>query len=425
MTQPSIYAIDFGTSNSLLAAANAEQIFPPVAIDEYASDPTVLRSILYHSPSGQVSFGAEALKHYVDNGMDGRLLRSLKRFLPAADFRSTYIGNRRYRLEELIGSILRVMRERANAHFDCDVRRVLLGRPARYAKKTDHDSLAQERMREAARLAGFEQVEFCAEPTAAARDFAADLTEPRTVLIADLGGGTSDFSVVRLQERHFSTRDVLAIGGVSLAGDALDGALMKRELGRHFGSEAQYRLPFGSNLLPMPAIIIDMLSTPAKLPLLAAPQILRMLRDVRAGCSDVEQRQAVERLICVVDDALGFDVFEAVEATKCALSQASHAAFRFAYPGIDVEETVSRARFEQACQGVVRRVSACLEATLNESGLRDGDVDLVCMTGGTSRVPSVERMLVDRFGAGRLRRLQGLHSVVGGLAHQARALATG
>jgi hypothetical chaperone protein len=351
-------------------------------------------------------------------------LRSLKRFLPSKDFRSTTVGTRRYRLEELIGSLLRVMRERANQHFGCDVRHVLLGRPARYAQRDEDDALAVGRMREAARIAGFEQVEFCAEPTAAARDFAADVTESPTVLVADFGGGTSDFSIVRLERQSFEPQDVLAVGGISLAGDALDGALMQRELGKYFGADAQYRLPFGETLLPMPAIIIDMLCSPAKLPLLQSPRITQTLRDVRAGCVDPAQRLAVERLIGIVDDALGFALFEATEATKCELSTQSSAPFRFSYPGIEIDEWVARARFEAASERVVQRIAECLESTLRASGLNVEQIDLVCLTGGTARVPRINEWLSDRFGQQRLRRLKGLHSVVGGLAHQARLVAS-
>jgi hypothetical chaperone protein len=417
---PTIYAIDFGTSNSLLAAANAERVFPPIALDPDAPDPSVLRSILYFTSDGSPYFGVRALAEYVDRGMDGRLLRSLKRFLPAAGFRSTFVGSRRYRLEELIGAMLRTMRHRANQEFGVDVRRVLLGRPARYSKASEEDTLAEARMREAASLAGFDQIDFCAEPTAAARDFESELAQERLVLVADFGGGTSDFSLVRMTRSGFQHDDVLATGGLSIAGDVLDGALMKHQVSHHFGARARYTVPFGDLLLPMPAVLMDLLCTPAKLQLLQARETRALLADVRAGAASAEDRAAVERLECVVDDALGFSVFEAVEATKRALSTASHAAFSFHYPTIDLEQPISRAQFEAACTKPVAAIFDCLDSVLQSAGASASDVDLVCLTGGTSRVPLVHKRLAQRFGPQRLRRLRGLHSVVGGLAHQAR-----
>ncbi len=419
-TLPSVYAIDFGTSNSLLAAANRGRVFPPVALDPRAEDPSVLRSIIYFSEEGEVFFGAQALQEYVDRGMVGRLLRSLKRFLPAADFRSTRIGRRRFTLEELIGAMLRTMRERANQAFQCDVRRAVFGRPALYSPSVPDDALAEERMRHAAELAGFDEIDFCPEPLAAARDFDVNLSEPRLVLVADFGGGTSDFCVVRMSDRGFSKRDVLGTGGVSVAGDALDGALMKKELSNLFGADVQYRVPLGRNILTMPAALMDMLCTPAKLPLLQAKSVKEFLRDIRSGSLSAQDRDATDRLLTVAEDALGFSVFEAVEHTKRALSTQASAVFSFDYPGIELRREIERARFDAACQRAIHEIGRALDETLARAGLESSDVQVVCLTGGTSRVPLVVRLLVERFGEHKLQRLKGLHSVVGGLAEHAR-----
>src|SRR6478609_7693334 len=128
---PSVYAIDFGTSNSLLAGADRSGASAPIALDPTGPDPAVFRSILHFSEESIWSFGAAALPAYVAAGMRGRLLRSIKRFLPMRSFTQTLLGSRAVKLEELVGIFLREMRERANRYFDADVRSVLLGRPAR------------------------------------------------------------------------------------------------------------------------------------------------------------------------------------------------------------------------------------------------------------------------------------------------------
>ncbi|HSU41412.1 MAG TPA: Hsp70 family protein, partial [Polyangiaceae bacterium] len=107
--QPSLYAIDFGTSNSLLVAVNAEHIDPPLALDPLARDPSVFRSISCFS-EGTWSFGAAALERYVSEGMQGRFLRSLKRFLPMLSFNETRIGTKSVTLEALVGLFLREMK---------------------------------------------------------------------------------------------------------------------------------------------------------------------------------------------------------------------------------------------------------------------------------------------------------------------------
>src|SRR5271156_5226098 len=119
---PTTYAIDFGTSNSLLAAANENGTFEPIALDPSAPNPTVFRSVLYFSEDSEWSFGSEALRKYVAYGMRGRLMRSIKRFLPVRSFVDTRLGTRKVKIEELVGVFLREMRDRANRHFDADVR---------------------------------------------------------------------------------------------------------------------------------------------------------------------------------------------------------------------------------------------------------------------------------------------------------------
>lgn len=425
--EPDVYAIDFGTSNSLLVAANTQGVTTPVPIDPTASDPTILRSIVYFPEAakhGTMLFGAEAMAAYIDSGMQGRFLRSLKRFLPDPAFVGTSIGARRYTLEELIAAMLRKMRERANQVFARDVRRVLLGRPARYATNDEFDALAEQRMRQAALLAGFEDVHFFPEPVAAARDFAGDLEQRRLVFIADLGGGTSDFSVVRMDHTGFQPEDVLATTGLSLAGDALDGALMRKELSVHFGADAKYKVAFGQNALTMPALFVDMLCTPAKLPLLQARDVQQFLKEVRTGAVTPFDRELVERFLIVAEDALGFSIFESVEQVKRELSEASEATFRYEYSDIDITHPLSRERFDAAITPPVTSILDCVDQTLALANVNAADVELVCLTGGTSRVPAIQRHLTERFRAASIRRLKGLHSVVQGLGYEAQLVAT-
>lgn len=418
---PTIYAIDFGTSNSLLAAANAEQVFPPVPLDSNAREPTILRSLLYFSEQSQWFFGDSALKHYVAQGMRGRVIRSIKRFLPVASFTDTAIGSKRIRIEELVGIFLREMRTRANAHFGTDVNRLLLGRPARFSDDAESDALAQRRLEQAARFAGFETVTFCAEPVAAAHDFETQLGEHTTLLVADLGGGTSDFTVAKLDGTE--VRDVLAVGGVPTAGDALDGSLMRHKIARHFGSEVTYRVPFGKNVLTMPLPLMEKLCSPADLSVLARNDVVHFLREIQAGSLGGDDRERIDRLLCVIEDALGFRLFEDIEATKRALTDAEAAPFDFEYADIGVHDTVQRAEFDAYVAPHVAKIEARMMETLAQARLRPNDIDLVCITGGTGRVPAVRERLAAIFGSEKLHGLSSFHSVIRGLAERAKSIA--
>src|SRR5512146_1182746 len=166
---PAAYAIDFGTSNSLLAAASRARTFAPAPLDPSAPDPTILRSILCFPDSGGVHVGVDALAQFVAHGGEARLLRSIKHHLGTRSFRGTILRGRLVSAEELVASLLRHMRQRADAHFGVEVRRALLGRPVHF--DGEDDAFAEGRLRKAAELAGFDEVHLVPEPVAAARAF--------------------------------------------------------------------------------------------------------------------------------------------------------------------------------------------------------------------------------------------------------------
>jgi hypothetical chaperone protein len=420
--KPEVYAVDFGTSNSLLSAASAEATCPPIPLDDAASDPTVLRSLLFFGQQ-HFSCGAGAIRDFVAHGMQGRFIRSIKKYLPDRSFSGTQIGSRMVTLEELIARLLREMRDRANRHFEVEVDRVVLGRPARFSTEPADDRLAEERLAQAARIAGFREVHFCPEPVAAAHDFHLELDRPKTVLVADFGGGTSDYTVVRMRREGFSPADVLSLGGVSVAGDALDGSLMRHKLARHFGAEVTYRVPMGSNKLTMPRPIMEKLCSPADMTVLQHRDVLAFLRDVRAWSLGPEDRQRMDNLLCLVEDALAFQLFDAIERTKCELSGAPASEFRFDYPSMNLYERIGREEFEAGSAREIDAVLRSLDQTVADAGLSFGGIDVVCCTGGTAKVPRIARAIEERFGSGKVKQLRSFHSVVQGLAERARAIA--
>jgi hypothetical chaperone protein len=420
--KPSLYAIDFGTSNSLLCGVTRDAVDTPLALDPGAPDPTVLRSILFFSETSHWYFGAEALESYVAEGMRGRFLRSLKRFLPMPSFEETRLGSKAVRLEELIGIFLREMRARANRHYSMDIRRALLGRPARFSQDDRNDALAEKRLAAAAQFAGFDEVHFCPEPIAAAYDFRTRLSEPKVVLVADFGGGTSDFTVARLTPGELRV-EVLAIGGVSIAGDAFDGAIMRSKVSRHFGADVKYKVPFGSNVLSMPRPLMEALCSPAETCLLAQRDIMQFLRDIKSGSLGADDKRHIDQLLCLVEDSLGFQLFESIEQSKRALSDHDATELLFDYPGIEVRELISRSAFQAFSKPQADAILSSLDDTLAASGLGASGIDLVCCTGGTARVAALAAGIQARFGAEKLVRLRSLHSVIQGLGERGRAFA--
>jgi hypothetical chaperone protein len=417
-----VYAIDFGTSNSLLAAASRETLLPPLPLDPSAKDPTILRSVLFFPDRKQCFFGEEAVREYVSHDMQGRLLRSVKKFLPNRSFLGTFVENRAFYLEDIIATFLGEMRRRADAHLGRVVDSVLLGRPARFSADDAEDRFAQDRLETAARRAGFRNVAFCPEPLAAAHELTAALTEPKIVFVADFGGGTSDYSVIRLDPKERQQVEVLAIGGVPVAGDALDGALMRGRISRHFGADVQYRAPFGSNVLSMPIHLMEKICSPADISVLRERDTQEFFRSVRSWALGESDKQKMDNLYCLIHDQIGFAVFEKIEATKRCLSDVSSAEFSFQYSDMKLKEEISRDEFERYAQRPIQRILDSLDETLRAAQLQPADVDMVFATGGTAKAFALRQGLAQRFGEGKIQQQKNFHSIVYGLSRVAQGL---
>lgn len=417
-----VYAIDYGTSNSLLAAAEGDKLHAPIPLDPAAPDPTVLKSVLYSPVKDQWFFGAGAIDEYMEHGAEGRFLRSVKKFLPDSAFGGTAIHNRYYNLTELVGIFLKEMRRVANERFDRDVTRVVMGRPAAFSLDGEQDALAEKRLLAAAQFAGFKDVEFCPEPVAAAYEFRHQLDQTRTVLIADFGGGTSDFTVLRMGRERFTDKDVLAVGGIPIAGDRFDGAIMKNMVAPHFGTDVTYKLPMGSVELKLPLHLINKMCSPADISFLSRKDIMNLLKDAQKWSLGANDAKKMDRLFLLVEEHLGYKLFRSIEATKIRLSDAGEVVFSFDHPGIEIEETVFGADFKVFSQDLVDKIVGALDETLSRAQTRADQVDIVCMTGGTAKIPALSHELERRFGKDKLRQHRHFHSVIGGLAEKAQAL---
>jgi hypothetical chaperone protein len=424
-----VYGIDFGTSNSILGAADEKGLRGFAPLDPGASDPSILRSLLYFPNSKQVYFGTEAISEFTNHDLTGRFIRSIKKQLPSRSFIGTYIDNRPMNLEVLIGIFLGELRKRANEHFGEDVTSVVLGRPARFAEDDADDLYAQSRLEQAARLAGFTKIEFLAEPVAASMGYESEA--PKTsaqkkspvILTVDYGGGTSDFTVYQLRGKSFQPSDVLAMGGVSIAGDALDSAIMRKRISLHFGTGVQYQVPFGDNTLTMPKNLMERICHPGEISLLRKQDTMEFLRNVQQWSLGPPDRAKMDRLFTLLEDQLGFPVFEQIEKTKRDLSVAERTRFQFSYPGVEITEDITRQEFETYAEDALQKLDRELEETLKRSGLEASAIDQVLCTGGTAKVPWIRNSLIGRFGAEKLMDLDPFRGVALGLSQRAHQLA--
>ncbi|MGE3973349.1 MAG: Hsp70 family protein [Bdellovibrionales bacterium] len=417
-----IYAIDYGTSNSLLAAVKDGKSVDPIPLDRDNADPTVFRSLMFFPNEGGAVFGKAAIRAYDEKRAEGRLFRSVKKFLPIQSFRGTMMGSDFYELSELIGRFLREMKSRADTYFDQNVDSVILGRPARFSLNDEDDRLAQERLERAARFAGFKHIEFYPEPLAAAHEFRKHLTEEKMVLVVDLGGGTSDFTVLKLGPKPFKPSDVLAVGGTPVAGDALDSSIMTGKIAPYFGSEAKYRLPLSSNILTMPADIKYKLGSPPDIALMTKVEVMSFLKSVQKAALNDTDKQKIDRLFTLIEDNLGFRIYESIETLKRDVCQGLKAIFDFPYPDIEIKTEFTPDEFHQMSAANIAKIFASMDETVKAAGVENSDIDLVCCTGGTAKVPEITRGLEARFGKATIEQFKNFHSVIQGLAEKAKSL---
>jgi hypothetical chaperone protein len=311
------YGVDFGTTNSAISLWEGGQInVLPIAANGKQS----MRSVLFFPRDDRNYYaGDEAVRQYIESGMEGRLIQSIKSFLSDASFTGTVIRGRNYSIEDLVVMVLRGIKERADRITGDSVQRAVLGRPARFSDNGQNDALAQTRLLQAAENAGFREVHLQLEPIAAAYSYERTLEKSELVLVADFGGGTSDFALIMLgpdrKGRVERASDVLGTLGVTIGGDNLDSEIMRHKLLCYFGSEIHYES--ANKMLPMPAHLMGLLCEWRMISSLKDTRYKEFISSLRRNADDPD---AAERLYALIDEDLGFALFQKIENTKQALS---------------------------------------------------------------------------------------------------------
>jgi hypothetical chaperone protein len=417
--------IDFGTTNSSIARVDASGAVELCQFPNAGGLTDAYRSLLYLEQvreRGTVRIkswtGPEGIEQYLAAETKGRLVQSLKSFLSSRSLQSTDVFGRRLKLEELIVRILRDLREKAEAQFGMKIRNVVAGRPVRFvgAEKEEDNTYAEGRLREAYRLAGYEEVTFELEPVAAAHYYEATLDHDELILIGDFGGGTSDFSLLHvgpdIRRRGRSSRDLLGNSGLGLAGDAFDAKIVRHLVSPALG-KGSGALSMNKVLPAVPNWVYAKLERWHHLSFLRTSAVMNMLSTARVQALEPEKIEALTHLI---KEDLGYHLHRSVQKLKCDLSEKPAARFQFSDGFIELESNVERVSFEEWIAEDLRHIEDCVDLLLNGSSIAANDVDRVFLTGGSSFVPAVRRIFEARFGAVKIRAGNEFTSVARGLA---------
>jgi hypothetical chaperone protein len=422
------FGIDFGTTNSSIARANASGEIELARFSHASGLTDAYRSLLYldHVKDRGASrirswSGPAAIDEYLSAETKGRLVQSLKSFLTSRTLKSTDVFGRRLTVEDLIAHILRDLRERAETQFGTAIRTAVVGRPVRFVgAETEQDNhFAEERLLAAFQLAGYESVEFELEPVAAAHYYESTLDHNELILIGDFGGGTSDFSLLRvgpdIRKRGRARADLLGNSGVGLAGDAFDAKIVRNLVSPSLGRGSSARSM--DKVLPaVPNWVYAKLERWHHLSFLRTSSVMNMLNSSKAEAFEPEK---IEALIHLIKEDLGYELHRAVQKVKYDLSEHAKAPFRFSDGVIEIEATVERSAFENWIAEELAQIETCIDSLIAASGIKPKDVDMVFLTGGSSFVPAVRRIFATRFGDARIRTGNEFTSVARGLAVKA------
>ncbi|WP_312135421.1 Hsp70 family protein [Brevundimonas sp.] len=413
--------IDFGTTNTVMALSLPGQEAQVVTLQGPAGGLSSFRSALGFqiipaadgsAPERLISAGPWAVETYLEDPLETRFIQSFKNFAASAAFSETVIDGRRYRFEDLLAVFMEQVRHHAGEGLANLPPRVIVGRPVTFAGGNPNEPLALERYQAAFTQLGFGDIRYAYEPVGAAFYFARSLKETATVLVADFGGGTSDFSIIRFEPTPDGLRSTpLGRAGVGIAGDAFDYRIIDNLVSPELGKGTTYTAM--GKTLPVPQRYFTAFAKWEQLALLRAS---RDMKDIRGLVRNADEPEKMERLVEVLDENYGYALYQSVSALKIALSSQDEAEFVFAQGDVDIRHTVSRDTFEGWIAPELTQIEGAVDLALERAGMAPEGIDRVFLTGGTSFVPAVRRMFVDRFSEERIESGSEFESIASGLA---------
>ncbi len=447
-----LYGLDFGTSNSAISLVSSkDNQLKLLPVDAGQTRPEIMSTLIYIRRNGEIKIGRaaseayyqdnvgrEAVRQRVDTGktiksfidgfgevteniiievdvnQPGRFFQAIKSFLSEDNYAGTDVWGQFMTIEELVGLYLKFIKQRADVLCEEEVSGVVLGRPVYFSPDGPaSDVLAQERLREAARLAGFKEVHFQYEPVAAALHYERELAGAEEyVLVFDFGGGTLDTTIVRVgSERRLRAdrrEDILATNGRVIGGNTFDEEIMEHKLFKYFGENSRW----SEQRLELPHYIFGMLRRWYTIPNLQQQQLYAFLDDI-SRLSD--GRKQIKALECLIRKNYGYSLFQEIERAKVALSTDWETRISFIHEAIGISEYFGRPNFETIIAGHLRRIETCIDETLEQAGLPPEKITSVLRTGGSSYIPAVQKMLERKFTRKALRFQDAFSNVASGL----------
>ncbi len=382
--------LDFGTSNSTVALVRAGR---PQLVAVEGDKPTIPSAVFFSTSRRDVAFGREAIARYTD-GEVGRFMRAIKSILGYGLFHEkTPIQGKRIPLSRVLVLFLDHLKRAAERSAGEDISDTVLGRPVQFIENdAAADRQAQEDLEAAARSVGFRHIEFQYEPIAAALDYELEVRQEELVFVADIGGGTADFSIVRVSpERSLKADrrdDILANRGVRVGGTDFDRLMSLMYVMPSLG------LGSAGGKAALPTRTYHDRSPWSQISFLYSQKVKSTLRAIR---HDAQRTDLVDRLIRVIDHQEGHRIIERVERAKIDLSELTDTAIDLKNIEPELRVPVGRGGFETAIVPGLARIEKAIADTTADAGLDASALQAVFLTGGSSAIPILRARIAQFF----------------------------
>ncbi|RWB75537.1 Hsp70 family protein [Mesorhizobium sp.] len=387
--QSAFGGIDFGTSNSTVGVIRNGQA-RLVALE--GEQPTLPSAVFFNFEDGHTYFGRRAITDYTDS-IEGRLMRSLKSVLGSSlANEKTRIKARLIGFTDIIGLFISHLKKRLEDDAGGPVERVVLGRPVQFVDDdAEADAKAQGELEKAAHAQGFKHIAFQFEPIAAALDYEQNVAREELALIVDMGGGTSDFSVVRVSPERARSgdrkSDILANRGIHIGGTDFDRLLSIAHIMPEFG----YLTRTKDHKRNLPASYFIDLATWQRINLVYTAKAMSDLKQVRF---EAERADLVDRFIHIVEHRYGHALAGLVERAKIALTDQSAAEVKVSLPGARFAAEITRSGLEETIRADIDRVTATVRQTIADAGVQACAITAVFLTGGSTAIPLAKRSIL-------------------------------
>ncbi|MFC1721785.1 Hsp70 family protein [Patescibacteria group bacterium] len=420
------YALDFGTTNSAIAICENEKNNRILEIDPKTKIPQTVRSLLCIERTGDITIGEEAVKRYIEavatipqnvkqkmklavtvdtrgvvqkanfrealsdyKGYDvpARLFQSPKMLLRYLGT-STAVFGENYSVQDIAFLFLRELKRKADKITGKKIKRVVCGRPVRFAKENFKNKYAIKNLDEVLKRLGFKEIEYVLEPVAAAKNFANQLKTRAKILVFDCGGGTTDISIMDAGNK---TKEVLANAGVPKAGNNFNEEIFYYRFTPQLGQGTTY----GRKSLPISDSIFQSISH--WIPQFEIPRekVLEILYEILKTAREPEK---IQKLIITLEKSLTWEMFEEIENKKKKLSKARNVKLDYDNWAVDIHTELSRDGFEAYIREPVQEILGGIDEALKQANLNTSDIEYVLRVGGSSLVPLVSRSLEEKFG---------------------------